>query len=89
MNVTLAHPEGYDLIPETLKIAEKHAKESGGSFNKTYSMEEAFKDADIVYPKSWAPFNVMEQRTRLLRAGENDKLKTLEKDALAKVPGEE
>jgi ornithine carbamoyltransferase len=46
-------------------------------------MEEAFKDADIVYPKSWAPFRVMEERTKILRAGENDKLKALEKEALA------
>ena len=83
MNVTLAHPEGYELVPDTLKVAEKHAQESGGSFKKTYSMEEAFKDADIVYPKSWAPFRVMEERTKILRAGENDKLKALEKDALA------
>jgi knotted carbamoyltransferase YgeW len=83
MDVTLAHPEGYDLIPETLEISERHAKQSGGSFKKTYSMEEAFKDADIVYPKSWAPFNVMKERTRLLRAGENDKLKSLEKEALS------
>jgi knotted carbamoyltransferase YgeW len=83
MNVTLAHPEGYELVPDTLKVAEKHAKESGGSFKKTYSMEEAFKDADIVYPKSWAPFRVMEERTKILRAGENDKLKALEKEALA------
>ncbi len=83
MDVTLAHPEGYELVPETLQIAERHAKETGGSFKKTYSMEEAFRNADIVYPKSWAPFKVMQDRTRLLRAGENDKLKALEKDALA------
>jgi knotted carbamoyltransferase YgeW len=83
MHVTLAHPEGYDLVPDTLNVAEKHAKESGGSFKKTYSMEDAFKDADIVYPKSWAPFRVMEERTRILRAGENEKLKALEKEALA------
>jgi N-acetylornithine carbamoyltransferase len=83
MNVTLAHPEGYELVPDTLKVAEKHARESGGSFKKSFSMEEAFKDADIVYPKSWAPFRVMEQRTQILRAGENDKLKALEKEALA------
>src|SRR5205085_11497916 len=83
MDVTLAHPEGYELVPETLNIAAKHAKESGGAFKKTYSMEEAFNDADIVYPKSWAPFRVMEERTRILRAGEQDKLKALEKDALA------
>src|SRR4051812_1201947 len=48
MNVTLAHPEGYDLVAETQTIADKHARESAGSFKKTHSMEEAFKDADIV-----------------------------------------
>jgi knotted carbamoyltransferase YgeW len=83
MHVTLAHPEGYDLVADTLKIADKHAKESGGSFKHTHSMEEAFRDADVVYPKSWAPFRVMEERTRILRAGEQDKLKALEKEALA------
>ncbi|MFT3786902.1 MAG: knotted carbamoyltransferase YgeW [Tepidisphaeraceae bacterium] len=83
MHVTLAHPEGYDLVSDTLTTAQKHAAESGGSFKKTYSMDEAFADADIVYPKSWAPFHVMEQRTKLLRGGESDKLKALEKDALA------
>ncbi len=82
MNVVLAHPEGYDLIPETLAISEKHAKASGGTFTRTHSMEDAFKDADIVYPKSWAPFRVMEERTRILRAKENDKLASLEKEAL-------
>src|SRR3954465_1997385 len=83
VHVTLAHPEGYDLIAETVSISEKHAKETDGSFKKTHSMEEAFKDADIVYPKSWAPFKVMQERTRILRAGEQDKLKALEKDALS------
>lgn len=42
-------------------------------------MEEAFKDADIVYPKSWAPYKVMEQRTELLRANDHEGLKALEK----------
>ncbi len=74
MNVTLAHPEGYDLLPEATKRRRRHAKESGGSFAKVHSMEEAFKDADIVYPKSWAPFEVMKERTRLLRAGETAKV---------------
>lgn len=83
MNVVLAHPEGYDLVPDTLQIAERHAKESGGSFRRVFNMEEAFRDADIVYPKSWAPFRVMEERTRILRGGERDKLTALEKDALA------
>ncbi len=59
MDVTLAHPEGYDLIPDVVEVAKNNAKASGGSFRQVTSMEEAFKDADIVYPKSWAPYKVM------------------------------
>ena len=65
MDVVLAHPEGYDVMPEVEEIAKKNAATTGGSFTKTNSMEEAFKDADIVYPKSWAPFAAMEKRTEL------------------------
>ena len=46
-------------------------------------MEAAFKDADIVYPKSWAPFQVMERRTELLKKSDKDGLKALEKECLA------
>jgi ornithine carbamoyltransferase len=46
-------------------------------------MDEAFKDADIVYPKSWAPYAVMGKRTDLLRAGDQAGLKALEKECLA------
>ena len=46
-------------------------------------MEDAFRDADVVYPKSWAPARVMHERTRLLRAGETAKLADLEREALA------
>ena len=56
INVTLAHPEGYGLIPEVVELARKNAKKSGGSFQVVNSMEESFRDADVVYPKSWAPF---------------------------------
>lgn len=53
MDVVLAHPKGLELDPMVIAQAEKFAKESGGSFSIRYSMEEAFVDADIVYPKSW------------------------------------
>jgi ornithine carbamoyltransferase len=46
-------------------------------------MDEAFKDADIVYPKSWAPYSVMGKRTQLLRAQDQEGLKVLEKECLA------
>ena len=83
MEVELAHPEGYGLIPEVMEQAAKQAKESGGSFKVSNSMEEAFKDADIVYPKSWAPYEVMGKRTTLLQAGDHEGLKALEQEALA------
>ncbi|HOK62546.1 MAG TPA: knotted carbamoyltransferase YgeW, partial [Soehngenia sp.] len=61
----------------------KNAKEFGGSYTKTNSMQEAFKDADIVYPKSWAPFAAMEERTNLYGEGKFDEIKELEKRLLA------
>ncbi|QEN07988.1 knotted carbamoyltransferase YgeW [Oceanispirochaeta crateris] len=83
MNVSLAHPEGYEVMPEVEAIAAKNSANSGGSFVKTNSMADAFKDADIVYPKSWAPFSAMEKRTDLYGAGDFDGIKTLEKELLA------
>ena len=83
MDVVLAHPEGYDVMPETIDIAKKNAQASGGSFTKVATMEEAFKDADIVYPKSWAPFAAMEKRTDLYGAGDMDGIDKLEKELLA------
>ncbi|MBR6451537.1 MAG: knotted carbamoyltransferase YgeW [Lachnospiraceae bacterium] len=83
MDVTLAYPEGYDIMPETLDIAAKNAAASGGSFTKVASMEEAFRDADIVYPKSWAPYAAMEKRTNLYGEGDFDGIDRLEKELLA------
>jgi len=83
MDVSLAHPEGYDLIPDVVELSKRQAKESGGSFTHVNSMDEAFKDADIVYPKSWAPYDVMQQRVPLLHAGDQGGLKELEKACLA------
>lgn len=83
MDVVLAHPEGYEVMPEVEEVAKKNAAASGGSFKKTNSMEEAFKDADIVYPKSWAPFAAMEKRTNLYAEGDDAGIKELEKELLA------
>jgi knotted carbamoyltransferase YgeW len=82
MEVTLAHPRGYELVPEVQEIARKNAHQSGGSFTISHSMEEAFEGAEIVYPKSWAPFQVMQRRTELLRAGDAEGLERLEKECL-------
>lgn len=83
MEVCLGHPEGYDLMPEVEEVARKNAKESGGKFTKTNSMREAFENADMVYPKSWASFAAMEKRTALYGEGKLDEIKTFEKELLA------
>lgn len=83
MEVVLAHPEGYEVMPEVEEVAKKNAAASGGSFTKTNNMAEAFKDADIVYPKSWAPFAAMEKRTNLYGDNDFDGIKALEKELLA------
>ncbi len=83
MDVVLAHPEGYEIMSDVEEVAKENAKHSGGSFAKTNSMEEAFKDADIVYPKSWAPFVAMQKRTDLYGNGDFDGIKALEKELLA------
>ncbi len=82
MDVRLAYPQGYDLIPEITDLAGMNAKNSGGSFTVSNSMEEAFRDADIVYPKSWAPYQVMVQRTELLKNRDVAGLSELEKVCL-------
>ncbi|NOZ36408.1 MAG: knotted carbamoyltransferase YgeW [Chlorobi bacterium] len=83
MDVSLAYPDNYNLIPEVEKLAAKQAKESGGSFEITNSMSHAFENADIIYPKSWAPYWVMENRTKLLQNSDYEGLKKLEQQALA------
>ena len=83
MDVTLAHPEGYDLMPELVDVAGKFAAESGATFKKTHNMAEAFEGADIVIPKSWAPYAAMEKRTNLYAAGDDAGIDALEKELLA------
>lgn len=83
MDIVLAHPPGYDLLPGTLERAAEQVKQSGGSFFRTHDMAAAFQDADIVYPKSWAPFQIMERRTELLRARNQAQLADLERECLA------
>ena len=83
MNVSLAYPKGYDLIPDVVNVAKKNASQRGGSFTVVDSMEQAFEGADIVYPKSWAPYEVMQRRTELLNANDKEGLIGLEKECLA------
>ncbi len=81
MEVTLAHPEGYEVMSDVEEVARKNTA-GGGSFTKTNSMAEAFEGAHIVYPKSWAPFAAMQKRTDLYAQGDDAGIKSLEKELL-------
>jgi len=82
MEVVLAHPEGYEVMDDVIEVAKRQSAESGGKFTVTNNMAEAFEGADIVYPKSWAPFKAMEERTELYGNGDSDGIKHLEKKLL-------
>jgi N-acetylornithine carbamoyltransferase len=83
MQVVLAHPPGYEVMRQTLGVAKENAAKGGGSFEVTHDMREAFRGADIVYPKSWAPYAAMEKRTELYGRGDMTGIKELEKELLA------
>jgi len=87
MEVTLAHPKGYEVMGDVESVAEKNAKASGGSFQRVNSMAEAFDGADIVYPKSWAPYAAMEKRTMLYDNRDEEGIKALEEELLAQNAG--
>ncbi len=82
MDIVLAHPEGYDTMQEPRDVAAKYAAETGGSFRVTNDMADAFDGADIVCPKSWAPFAAMEERTELYGNGDSAGIKDLEQRLL-------
>jgi knotted carbamoyltransferase YgeW len=82
MNVRLAHPEGYQLMQPCLDAAKANAAASGGSFSVTHDMDAAFEGADVVYPKSWGPYDLMLERVEANRKKDGEAMKSIEKRAL-------
>ena len=54
-DVVLAHPPEFKLMPNIVDQARANARQFHVGFDITDNMDEAFKDADVVYPKSWGP----------------------------------
>ena len=55
LDVTLAYPEEFKLLPDIEAEAQAQARKYGTGFEIVHDMDKAFKDADIVYAKSWGP----------------------------------
>lgn len=52
-NFTLASPEGYDLTPEPIRIAEDIAKQTGVKINFLRDPHEAVRGAHVIYTDTW------------------------------------
>ncbi|NTU75632.1 MAG: ornithine carbamoyltransferase [Anaerolineaceae bacterium] len=55
MDVTLAYPKEFMLMPEIEAEAQAQAKKYGTGFEIVHDMDEAFQDGDVIYAKSWGP----------------------------------
>lgn len=53
LDVTLALPPEFKLMPDIMAQAEEQARKFNTKFEVVDDMEKGFKDADIVYAKSW------------------------------------
>jgi N-acetylornithine carbamoyltransferase len=70
MDVVIAHPPGFELMPEVMKRAKTAAEEGGGSISYVGHMDEAFEGADVVYPKSWGMIEAFrDERAALAESG--------------------
>jgi ornithine carbamoyltransferase len=59
LDVVLAHPPEYALMPQTVEAARENARRAGTKFEIVDNMDDAFRDADIVIPKSWGCLDTM------------------------------
>jgi ornithine carbamoyltransferase len=68
-DVVVAHPPGYDFMPELQKRAHEAAARGGGSISFVDDMDAAFDGADVVYPKSWGRLDLFGNEAEALADG--------------------
>ena len=69
MNVRLVHPPEFKLMPDIVQQAADNARDAGGSFEIMHDMDEGFKGADVVYPKSWGCWVTTEDQNESVEIG--------------------
>jgi len=62
LDVTLAYPKEFKLRPDQMESAKIFAKEAGSKLTVTHDMEDAFKGATVLYPKSWGCHQYLEEK---------------------------
>jgi len=86
IDVTLAYPEGFDLMPDIVDQAKENAVKYSTKFEISHSMEDAFKDADVIIAKNWGGFFVgkTEEEIRFEQAKHKDWICDRKKMEIAK-----
>jgi ornithine carbamoyltransferase len=56
MDVTVAMPSEFPLMPGIVSQAQRNAKECGGKLRFVEDMDEGFRGAQVVIPKNWGGF---------------------------------
>jgi len=79
-HVVFARPKGFELDPEQIAHAKDNVARYGGSFTETDDMKEAFKDADVVYPKCWPSIEFLGHPGKEVDWKAQDKLFDADKD---------
>jgi len=67
LNVTLAYPPEFKLMPEIEAQAKANAQAAGTTFEISHRFEDAFDDADVVVPKSWGPLVTTQDKSAGLK----------------------
>lgn len=52
-DLTIAHPEDYDLDAALMRDVAAQAEATGGSLEVVHDIDAAFKGAEVIYAKSW------------------------------------
>lgn len=53
MNVTVVHPERYDLDSLVMEFTRKECAKAGGKFEISHDLKKALEGADVVFPRNW------------------------------------
>lgn len=61
-DLTLAHPEGFDLDQEYIDQAKQFSQISGAKLDVVHDMREAARDSSIYYCKSWGSLTLTDEQ---------------------------
>ena len=60
MDVTLAHPPGFEIDPKIVATSKANAEAAGGEFHVSNNLNAAIEGAHVVFPRNWASNSLLE-----------------------------